>query len=138
MAWTDKAVVGICALVVAAWIIGKSGDGAGSSAPKESACAAGDLQCLGDKGIVAAGLRCREPVERLALHDTKWTDGTLDTKFTRFRWRDKEASVITFVGDKLMFQNGFGAFSPMVHECDLRLSDNQVLGVRAEPGRLQQ
>lgn len=79
---------------------------------------------------------CKDPIERLAAHDVKWTDGTFDLKFSRLKWKDKAEGIITYVGDKVKFQNGFGAYSPMIYECDLAADNKTVLAVRAFEGRL--
>ncbi|HSH98414.1 MAG TPA: zinc-ribbon domain-containing protein [Methyloradius sp.] len=109
-----------------------------SSKPQETQaeCAKTDLQCLGDKGIVSASVYCERAVERLAAHSVKWTDGTFEQKFSRFRWKDQASGVITYVGDKAEFQNGFGAFTPMIYECDLANDNKTVLDTRATEGRL--
>lgn len=138
-----EVIGGLVILGLAGWILveifgGESShpSAAEKPAPAESACKAGDLQCLGDKGVVAAGVYCKDEVERLATHSVKWTDGTFDTKFSRFRWADQKTGAITYVGDKAEFQNGFGAFSPVIYECDLAADNKTVLDVRAHEGRL--
>ncbi|WP_293239074.1 hypothetical protein, partial [Paludibacterium sp.] len=92
------------------------------------------MSCLGNKGVVGAGVYCAKPIERLARHSVKWTDGTFELKFERFRWRDKSAGTITYIGDKAEFQNGFGAFTPVIYECDLASDNKTVLDVRVEEG----
>lgn len=87
--------------------------------------------------MIAAGVYCKAPIERLALHDVKWTDGFMDQKFSRFRWTDQVGGGITFVGDKAEFQNGFGAYTPMVYECDMAPDLKSVIAVRIDrEGRL--
>ena len=103
---------------------------------KINGCEKDDLQCLGNAGLINAGVYCKDKVEKLAKHSVKWTDGWADSKFSRFGWRNKEDVVITYVGNKIEFQNGFGAFTPMIYECDLASDNKTVLGVRAEEGRL--
>jgi hypothetical protein len=100
-------------------------------------CANDDIQCFGNKGIVAAGVYCAPEVERHAKHSVKWTDGTFETKFSRFRWRNVPRRQITYIGDKAEFQNGFGAFTPVVYECDLDADRKTVLDVRVREGRLR-
>jgi len=102
---------------------------------KEAACRK-DLQCLGDKHASAAGIKCDDQVERLAKYDVKWTDGWTEPKFSHFRWKDKEKGIITYIGDKAQFQNGFGAWQNVIYECDLDTRTNSPLEVRAQPGRL--
>lgn len=109
-------------------------------ASKHSAaeCAKDDIQCLGDKAVVAAGVYCRNPVERLAKHSMRWTDGAFEVKFSRFRWADKSAGTLTMIGDRAEFQNGFGAYTPVIYECDLAADGKTVLDARVSEGRLPQ
>jgi hypothetical protein len=79
---------------------------------------------------------CAPEIERQAQYDVKWTDGFLRLKFEGYRWLDQAKHSITYVGDRVMFQNGFGAWSPMIYECDLSGDGKTVLAVRVEPGRL--
>lgn len=95
-----------------------------------------DLQCWGDRQSIAGGMRCKPFVEKLAKYSFKWTDGTFETKFSHFRWLDQQQGTLTLIGDKIELQNGFGAFQPHVYECDYNPLTEQVLDVRARPGRL--
>lgn len=95
-----------------------------------------DLQCWGDKHSIGAAIRCRAPVEKLAKYSFEWTDGWLEPKFSRFRWASKSAGTVTYVGDKIKFQNGFGAFQFYTYFCDYDPDHEVVLDVRAVPGRL--
>ncbi|MDR1855467.1 MAG: zinc-ribbon domain-containing protein [Azoarcus sp.] len=104
--------------------------------PAAKECAKDDLQCLGDKLTVAAGIRCKEPIERLAKHTMRWTDGTFGFKFSHFRWADKDAGHVTMIGDKAEFQNGFGAYTPVIYECDMDSEGKTVIDVRVREGRL--
>ncbi len=106
-----------------------------AAAEQESKCRS-DLQCWGDKAIVGAGVYCKEPVEKLANYTTRWKDGTFDTKFDRFRWLNKDKGWLTMIGDKIEFQNGFGAYQNVIYECDFDPATHAVLDVRARPGRL--
>lgn len=67
---------------------------------KEAECEA-DLQCLGDKKVLEATFACRSVIEGLAEYQFEWTDKWHQTKFPRFRWKDKFKAQITFVGDKI-------------------------------------
>jgi hypothetical protein len=113
-----------------------SGDDKNKETKKEENCAKDDLQCLGDKAVVAAGVYCKTPIERLATHSVRWTDGTFEMKFSRFRWKNKEAGQLTMIGDKAEFQNAFGAYTPVIYECDLDADGKTVLDVRVSEGRL--
>lgn len=97
-----------------------------------------DLECIGNKGTITAGVYCTDHIEKLAKNSAKWTDGALEPKFSRFRWKDKEAGIVTHLGDKVQFQNGFGAYINMIYSCDLDMKQGQgvVVGVDAAEGRL--
>jgi hypothetical protein len=104
-------------------------------------CAPDDLTCIINqadfKGFINASVYCKEDVEKFALHDVKWTDGSFELKFYRARWTDKPGGLMTYIGDKVEFQNGFGAYTPMHYACDLGADGKTVLDVRVDEGRLQ-
>lgn len=125
--------LGVILIVVLSSMFGSSSE---TGAEETANCKPDDLQCLGDKGVIAAGVYCKNNIEKMALHSVKWTDGTFDMKFSHFRWKDKTNGVITYIGDKVEFQNGFGAFTPMTYECDLGPDNKMVLDVRLTEGRL--
>lgn len=102
----------------------------------KAGCEKGDLQCWGEKNVVAAGVRCKRPIERFAKYDFKWTDGFLEPKMSHYRWSDIDANIVTYIGDKVQFQNGFGAFITMIYECDMSPDGETVLDVRIREGRL--
>ncbi|MDC7831626.1 hypothetical protein [Pseudomonas benzopyrenica] len=117
-----------------------SGKESASPTPKtakvDDATCKADLQCWGDKNSVGASVYCKDPVSRLAKYSFRWTDGTFETKFSHFRWLNKGKGTVTYIGDKIEFQNGFGAYQSHVYECDFDPASNTVLAVRAQPGRL--
>lgn len=95
-----------------------------------------DLECWGRKHLVAASI-CIRPVERLANYAHEWVDRLFfDQKFSHFRWKNMGKGVVTYIGDKIRFQNGFGAWQNHVYECDYDPTTDSVLAVRANPGRL--
>lgn len=102
---------------------------------KAAECRA-DLRCWGDKHAIEAAVRCRRPIEDLARFQVEWTDGWLEPRFARLRWEDEEAGVITFIGDRILFQNAFGAKQPHIYFCTFDTVAERVVEVRAEPGRL--
>jgi len=112
-------------------------DAAEAEWKKEAACRA-DLQCWGDKHGIGASIACRPYVERLAKYQFEWTDGWLETKFSRFRWRNKEKGQLTYLGDRIKFQNGFGAWQFAIYTCDYDPISGVVMNVDASPGRLPQ
>ncbi len=100
-----------------------------------AACKA-DIQCWGDKYNVEADIQCDEYIERLANYSFEWTDGWMDPKLSHFRWLDQDKGWITYIGDKIKFQNGFGVWQNIIYECDFAPETNTVMNVRAEPGML--
>lgn len=108
-----------------------------SAPPKvDDATCMKDLQCWGDRHSIGGGVRCKAPVEKLAKYSSRWTDGTFETKFSHFRWLDQTKGTLTLIGDKIEFQNGFGAFQKHIYECDYDPASESVLAVRARPGQL--
>jgi hypothetical protein len=95
-----------------------------------------DLHCWGEKHAIEATFACKPLVERLAKYQFEWTDGWLDTKFTKYGWNDQNTGVVTYVGDKIKFQNGFGAWQYMTYRCDYNPNTKTVANVDAAPGRL--
>ncbi len=55
---------------------------------------------------------------------------------SRFRWLDQGAGALTYIGDKIQFQNGFGAWQNHIYECDYDAGTGKPIEVRAQPGRL--
>lgn len=96
------------------------------------------LACWGEKHSVSAAVRCTDPVERLAKNNFEWTDGILEPKFSHYRWKNQATGEVTYIGDKIKYQNGFGAWIYHTYECDLDGSGEVVTAVRAAPGRLPQ
>jgi hypothetical protein len=90
-----------------------------------------DLHCWGEKAWAVGSIYCREPIEKLAKWDFEWTDGWTEPKFSKYRWKDQKKGVVTIIGDKLKFQNGFGAWKRMTYSCDVEPTTNAVLSVQA-------
>ncbi|MFE1572194.1 zinc ribbon domain-containing protein [Comamonas odontotermitis] len=96
-----------------------------------------DLQCIGDKASMVAARPCAAAIERLAKGEVTWTDGTLESKFPRFRWLDESKTHLTLLGDKVQFANGFGAKINIKYFCQVDMSGDSpiVLNVNAMEGR---
>jgi hypothetical protein len=80
-----------------------------SKAEEDAACRT-ELQCWGEKHILAASSRCRSHIERLARFDFEWTNSWIEPGLSRFRWQDKAAGSLFYMGDSIKLQNGFGAW----------------------------
>ena len=96
-----------------------------------------DLICWGDKAFVVASVKCPRLIEQHARYSARWVDGLLDTKFSDYRWADREAGIVTVLGDRVLFQNGFGADERMTYECDVDPASAMVIDVRVVPGMLR-
>ena len=94
------------------------------------------LQCWGDRHAIAASVRCDDQIERLAQYSAEWTDGILEPKFSHFRWSPLGTGIVVYIGDKVRFQNGFGAWQNMIYECTYNPETEQALAASAQPGRL--
>jgi hypothetical protein len=92
-----------------------------------------NLRCWGDRHNIAASFACAPHIERLAEYSYKWTDGMLDIKFGHFRWSNQQAGIITYTGDKVQFQNGFGAWQNYSYQCDYDPESKSVIDVRTWP-----
>jgi len=122
------------------WFLASGGD---ESATTESSPATvpdaeckKDLACWGEKHLTRASVKCDEFVERLASYDFEWTDGWAEPKFSHYRWEDQEEGFVTYIGDKIKFSNGYGAFQNHIYYCDYDPEMESVLHVSAEPGSL--
>ena len=108
---------------------------AAEMATKDANCAQ-DLKCTGEKFAARAESVCRPAVERLARFDFQWTTGFLEPRFSHFRWKGDEKKIVTYIGGKIKFQNGFGAWQHYRYECDYDLTSGIALEARANPGQL--
>ncbi len=119
-----------------------SSDEKGSAPPKTSAQISADevackkdLQCWGDKHSIAASVYCAPYIEKLAKYNFEWTDSMMQIKLTKYLWKDVNKGVISYLGDRIKFQNGFGAMENYMYQCDYDTINEKVLDVIAEPGR---
>lgn len=95
-----------------------------------------DLDCYASKYQGQAGKDCRRSIEKMARNNFEWTNGTFEPILPRAVWLNKSRKLITYVGDRIKFQNGFGAWIIHTYECDYSPEDRRVLAVRASPGQL--
>jgi hypothetical protein len=104
-----------------------------TAAAEEARCAT-DLQCLAEKHIAGAGVRCRPQIERLAKNNFEWIDHWYESKLSHYRWKDKNNQIITYIGDKIKYQNSFGAWILSIYECDYDPNNRLVPGCSSEAG----
>jgi hypothetical protein len=106
-----------------------------AQARAEAACHQ-DLSCFADKNWSRALTPCRVAVESLAKNNFRLVDTWTQSKFDRFRWKNQKAGIITYIGDKIEMQNGFGAYLPVSYECDFMAGIETVADARVKQGRL--
>ncbi|TBC51043.1 hypothetical protein [Rhizobium ruizarguesonis] len=94
-----------------------------------------DFNCWSNKFNRAATKACAPQVERAAKNNFEWTDSFTAPKFPRAAIDDNGAS-ITYVGDAIKMQNGFGAWIIMTYECDFDTAAGSAVAVRVNPGQL--
>lgn len=96
-----------------------------------------EIKCLAEKKSIEASIRCAPYVEKIAKNNFEWIDKWYEPKFSHFRWKDQKNLVVTYIGDKIKYQNGFGAWVLSRYECDYSTVSGSVLDVRASAGRLE-
>jgi hypothetical protein len=95
-----------------------------------------ELQCWGDKYLLKASFACDDLIPKMAKFTYEWTDSIFEPKLSMFRWKDAKKGTVTYLGDKIRFQNGFGAWQDIIYECDYNPFTETIMDVRVRPGRL--
>ncbi|MGV8939056.1 MAG: hypothetical protein ACOH2J_18200 [Allorhizobium sp.] len=90
-----------------------------------------DLQCWAEDAFVSASFDCTVAIQSLAKFDYEWTDGWTEPKLSRYRWSNKTTGIVTYLGDKIKFQNGFGAWKHMTYSCDYDPTSKTVINAEA-------
>lgn len=86
--------------------------------------------------MVSAAVECAPQIERLAKYSFEWTDRWYEPKFSHYRWSDKARGIVTYIGDKIKLQNGYGAWAFYTYSCNFDVIRKTVLDVQASEGRL--
>lgn len=140
---TKDSLIGLGVLVlIVVVVVASCGDSdkekqakAEAAAQKKAECRK-DMACIGNELSISAAGACQRAVESLANYSVKWTDGALEPKFSRFRWQNRELGIVTLLGDKVQFQNGYGAFANVYYRCDVEIDSRKVVHAEAHEGRL--
>jgi len=104
----------------------------------EPACS-DERECAIEALRIPATVACRAAVEHRAQYDIRWEDGLLgEDTFTRAGWADETKTSVTFAGDAVSFQNGFGAFARVSYFCTVDRVSKAVVGLQIARGRLPQ
>ena len=99
------------------------------------------MKCLQDIDCVAENLTwgseadvyCSDHIEDYARYSHEWTDGFGEKKFNRVIIMPPDYLTVKFVGDKVRFQNGFGAWQRMRYTCVYDPLNNSVVEVEVWP-----
>lgn len=105
-----------------------------TSEPVPPACAT-EEQCAVERVKDRAEGTCRQAVAARAKYDLRWDDSGRPL-FIRGGWADKARTDVTFAGDAVSFQNGFGAYEHMVYLCTVDTATAALKGLEIAPGRL--
>ena len=92
--------------------------------------------CFARKNMARAGFACARPVADLSDSYSDWVNKEQEPRFGRFRVKNLDAGIVTYIGDKIQFPNGTGGMVNQVYECDFDAEKDRVVGVRARPGNL--
>lgn len=106
-----------------------------SAKQEEENCRA-DLMCWARKNRASAEVDCGSEIEKLARYDVQWTDDFGDPRFSQYAWSNQRKGIIDYFGDRVKFQNGFGAWQIHQYTCTYDTINKKVLDTIAEPGRL--
>lgn len=79
---------------------------------------------------------CPKLVERMAKYGFQWVEGLTVFKIEPRHEKTEKSHLVKFFGDKVKFQNGFGAWSNMVYVCTFDLSQRKIVDVNVFKGRL--
>jgi hypothetical protein len=94
------------------------------------------ITCWSSKYDAPALIACKARIEDESKHSYRWTDGTLELKFSKIAWLNKNNGTFYEIGDKIEFQNGFGAYTPMTYRCGYDPQKNSVIDLQMNEGRL--
>ena len=87
--------------------------------------------------VWSAVLECPDHIERLADYGFRWTDSLWELKLDLSETvMANDADRVTYVGDKIEYQNTYGVWEPHVYACDVDIITREVVDVRAIAGRL--
>ena len=101
----------------------------------------------GDDHRIAAKIQCEKAIEQRAQYDFEWTQGWGGRIFAGWTAEDPanpserfpaitESTLLVYAGDKIRFQNAFGAFRNYRYACYYHPESETVRKVIVSPGRL--
>jgi|GEM_PF-1832733 len=103
---------------------------------RKTACQLDDYCSAKEAFTAEAQVNCQRGIERMAKYRFEWTDRWTQPKFNRFKWADSTKTRVQAVGNYINLENGFGAWQPHIYLCEVRISDDNIVDIKMEPGRL--
>lgn len=91
-----------------------------------------NIDCWTTRNELAAADACTKAIEAKAQYQAEWQDGLFGGKFSSARWAARDHGHLTFIGDSVKFQNGYGAWQKMSYQCDYNPDTGKVLEVRVK------
>lgn len=92
--------------------------------------------CYADDNMAYAAGPCKRAIERYAKHQAEWLDGWTTPLFSKYSVSNEGGRLVTYFGDQVKFQNGFGAWTRMTYLCTYNPETKAVIKVLVEEGRL--
>lgn len=93
-----------------------------------------DPACMAKKYQPVFDADCRTLIEALAeksaRYEYKIEYGLLTSPYSRVKFADKKKSILELYGNKIKFQNGFGAWQKVGYVCRFDINKKQVTGVK--------
>ena len=103
-------------------------------AAEEAACR-NDLKCWAETNEKSASVRCIIAIQDRAKFEYDWISGAMP-RFAQYAWVNKASGVISYRGDQIKLQNGFGVFSQHRYSCSYDPSKGEVTDVTIVQGKL--
>jgi hypothetical protein len=99
-----------------------------------------DASCEGEKYRPDVLEVCPDIIERQARYEVRWTNHIFEGRFLPIvQWHGKngrQQGLIDFEGDKVQFQNGFGAWQNYYYICTFDIVKKQIVDLKLKPGHL--
>lgn len=95
-----------------------------------------NLKCWAERHVSTIEGQCKRMIERYAKNQAEWVSGFLENMFTHYLWANENGGVIRYIGDKVKFQNGFGAWTRYRYSCDYDPFNSTLLVSALEEGRI--
>jgi hypothetical protein len=99
-----------------------------------------DASCEGEKYRPDFLEVCPDIIERQARYEVRWTNHIFEGRFLPIvQWHGKngrQQGLVDFEGDKVQFQNGFGAWQNYYYICTFDIVKKQIVDLKLKPGHL--